>query len=57
MLMLNTICPHIILLPGLTLSYTGEQNVIYRLVNVIYIHYKSMLWGISIISQYYNSIF
>ena len=50
MLMLNTISPHIILLPELTLSYTDEQNVIYRLVNVIYIHYNSMLWGISIIS-------
>ena len=43
MLMLNTISPHIILLPELTLSYTVKQNVIYRLINVIYIHYNSML--------------
>ena len=38
MLMLNTISPHISLSPELTLSYTVEQNVIYRLVNVIYIY-------------------
>ena len=36
--MLNTISPHIIPLPKLTLSYTVKQNVIYRLVNVIYIY-------------------
>ena len=36
MLMLNTISPNIISLPGLTLSYTVKQNVIYQLVNVIY---------------------
>ena len=41
MLMLNTISPHIILLQKLTLSYTVKQNVIYRLVNVIHIHYNS----------------
>ena len=50
MLMLNTISPYIILLLELTLSYTVEQHVIYRLFYVIYIHYNSMLWGISIIS-------
>ena len=49
-LMLNRISPHIISLPELTLSYTAKQNVIYRLVNVIYIHYNSMLSEISIIS-------
>ena len=37
MLMLNTISPHIISLSELTLSYTVKQNVIYQLVNVIYI--------------------
>ena len=38
MLMLNTISPHKILSPELILSYTDEQNVIYRLVEVIYIY-------------------
>ena len=42
MLMLNTKCPHIISLPELTLSYTVKQNVIYRIVNVIYMQYNSM---------------
>ena len=50
MMMLNTISPHIILLPEVTMSYKVKQNVIYRLVNVIYIHYNSMLWGFIIIS-------
>ena len=36
--MLNTISPHIISLPELTLSYAVKQNVIYRIVNVIYIY-------------------
>ena len=36
--MLNTISPHIISLPKLTLSYTVKQNVIYRLVKVINIY-------------------
>ena len=48
--MLNTVSQHIILLPEVTLSYTVKQNVIHRLVNVIYIHYSSMFWEISIIS-------
>ena len=46
--MLNTISPHIIVLPELTLSYTVKQNVIYQLLIVINIHYNSMLWGINI---------
>ena len=50
MLMLNTISPHKMLLPELTLSYTELKNVIYRLGNVIYIHYNGMLWELSIIS-------
>ena len=37
-LMLNTLSPHIIVLPEPTLSYKVEQNVIYLLVNVIYIY-------------------
>ena len=53
MLMLNTICPHIIILPELTLSYTVKQNVKYRLVNVIYILYNSMLWELV---SYLNTI-
>ena len=55
MLMLNTKYPHIISLPEL--SYTVKQNVMYRLVNVIYIHYNKMFWEIGIIPQYHNSIF
>ena len=38
MLMLNTIFTHINSLPELTLLYTVKQDVIYRLVNVIYIY-------------------
>ena len=52
MLILNTIYPHIISLPEL--SYTVKQNVIYRLVNVIYIHYNRMFWENSI--SYLNTI-
>ena len=50
MQMLNTLSPHIISLPELTLAHTAKQNVIYRLVNVIYIHYNSMFCALSIIS-------
>ena len=56
MLMLNTISPHIMLLSELTVSYTVKQNVIYRLVNVTYIHYNSMLWGINTIIPYSENI-
>ena len=38
MLMLNTISSQVFLLQELTLSYKVKQNVIYRLVNVIYIY-------------------
>ena len=41
MLMLNTISPHIILLPELTLSYKVKQDVIYRLA-IAYIYYNKM---------------
>ena len=56
MLMLNAISPHIMLLSELTLSYTVKQNVIYRLGNVTYIHYNSMLWGINTINPYSENI-
>ena len=43
--MLNTISPHIISLPELTLSYKVKQNVIYRLINVIYIYIRAACRG------------
>ena len=52
--MLNTIYPHIIPLPELTLSYTVKQNVIYRIVNVIYIYIIIACFGE--LASYRNTI-